>query len=146
VMKYQKYFQSKLGRIWSNRTVLCRVRNDVCKLKTDEINSNFKITVFWDVMLCSLVHKFQHFRGKCCLCLQDSADCRLFCPEDRGSTSIFMAEKTPDSSTLKMEGVDASRTLVTIYQTARHHIPEDTNPHSHCHEPQISEFRIVADL
>jgi hypothetical protein len=28
----------------------------------------------------------------------------------------------------------SSKTLVTFYQTARRHIPDDTNLHTYCHE------------
>jgi hypothetical protein len=33
-----------------------------------------KIIASWDVMLCILVDKYQHFEGKCCLHLQGSLD------------------------------------------------------------------------
>jgi hypothetical protein len=44
----------------------------------------------------------------------------------------FQRDLLPPSSTLKMEAGFPSETLVTIYQTIPHHIPEECNLHCHC--------------
>jgi hypothetical protein len=64
-----------------------------------------KTTVFWDVTPCSLVDH-QCFGGTACLHLQDARR---------------------HSSNLKMEIASSSETMITSYQTAQHHIPEDSN-------------------
>ena len=45
-----------------------------------------------------------------------------------------------DSLTLKMEKLRFFETLVTIYQSAWHNVPEDMNPQ--LHHPQNFKFRI----
>jgi hypothetical protein len=59
---------------------------------------NFKITIFWDVMCCSLIDGYC-FRGTCCFHHQG----------------------------LKTEIVCSTKTLVTTYQTAWHHTTQDYN-------------------
>jgi hypothetical protein len=51
---------------------------------------NINITVFWDVTLCGLADRYQHYKGICCLYIQ--------------------------FSTLKMDAASSSETLVHIYQ------------------------------
>jgi hypothetical protein len=47
------------------------------------------------------------------------------------TTSIFNIE---EFFTLKMKAESYSEIMVTIYQATLHHIPEDSNLHSHCCE------------
>jgi hypothetical protein len=47
------------------------------------------------------------------------------------------------SSTLKMEAVGFSETMVTIYQAIRHNITENRNLHSYCHENLKSNIKYV---
>jgi hypothetical protein len=61
-----------------------------------------KITVFWDVALCSLVEIDRCFRGAHCL-------------HHQGDVLIA----------LMMEAVSISETLVSFYQTTQRNIPED---------------------
>jgi hypothetical protein len=64
--------------------------------------STVKISVFWDVDPCSLIDCDQHFRGTCCLHLEDR------------------------SSALKMEVAGLFKMLVMIHQATQHDIPEDS--------------------
>jgi hypothetical protein len=61
-----------------------------------------KMTVFWDVAVCSLVEVKQHFRGV--------------------TASIIRA--------LLREAVKTSKTSVNFYQTTRRNIPEDSHLHT----------------
>jgi hypothetical protein len=68
-----------------------------------------KSAIFWDVTPCGLL-------GACILLVT----CLVY------------------SSTLKMEAVCSSETLVTFYQTTQRLIPEDSTLHNHCCETPIS--------
>jgi hypothetical protein len=61
-----------------------------------------KGTISWDVMLCSLVEVCRHFEG------------------------TLLSACLAYFSTLKMETVYSSRTMVNFYQATRHHILEDS--------------------
>jgi hypothetical protein len=67
-----------------------------------------KIAVFWHVTLCSLVEVHWHFGGIYCLNLWGWGG---------GQASRV---------TLKMEALHSSETLVNVFQTTWHHIPEDS--------------------
>jgi general stress protein CsbA len=60
---------------------------------------SIKIMVFLDVVSCTLVDIYQHSGGGCCLCFKSSTD--------------------------KIKATSFSATLVSVYQTTQHHIPED---------------------
>jgi hypothetical protein len=63
-----------------------------------------KITVTGDVVPCSLVEVYQRFRGACCLHHQGN-----------------------EYTTMMMEAVSTSETLVNFYQTTWRSIPEDSH-------------------
>jgi hypothetical protein len=58
-------------------------------------------------------------------------DTRFSLPSDVTPCSLLIVmnllEKSAASSTLMMEAVCSTETLVTIYQITKRHIPEDTN-------------------
>lgn len=58
----------------------CRFLFHYCKANI------FKIMVFWNLKLCSLVDKYQYFRRTCCLHL---AGWRMLIPEYGGSRLLF---------------------------------------------------------
>jgi hypothetical protein len=113
-------------------TVLCRARSGVCKLKTDTISSNFWITVFWNVMQCCLVCKFQHFFFKVLSVfrIEQTVDCSVLKMEAAHQTT--WQNRLLDSSALKWgSGVQIPPKCLYI-PTQLHHISEDSNSHSHC--------------
>jgi hypothetical protein len=81
-----------------NRERMSWVLSIVCQLCIHSYTDVSKITVSWDRTLCSLVDIFQRFGGTCWLHLQGSS---------------------LTSSTLNIEAVNSSETLIDIYQTAR---------------------------
>jgi hypothetical protein len=60
-----------------------------CRLTANTLNEHLrakvfmvvtmKITACWDVMLCSLIDKYKHFRGKCYLHLQGRGNKTVVC-------------------------------------------------------------------
>jgi hypothetical protein len=74
---------------------------------------NIKITVVCNVILCSSVDKYQHFRGTYCLHLQGER--------------ISHGEKTTSYSTLKVEGAGSSETLIIVYQSTWRHIAKHSD-------------------
>jgi hypothetical protein len=65
--------------------------------------ASIKMMVFWDVMLCSLIEKYQCIERTCCLHIQGR------------------------HLKMKTEAAGSSETFVPIYQTGWHHIPEERN-------------------
>jgi hypothetical protein len=72
-----------------------RLRLEVLQVVMSAI---IKIAVFWDMTPCSLVGRYEHFGGTCCLHLY------------------------PDG-----EGGDLFEMFVPVYLTTQYHIPEDYN-------------------
>jgi hypothetical protein len=83
--------------IWNFRSKDVSIQCEISGFHSNEL------TVFWDVTLCSLVDRYQCFKGICCLHLH--------------------------SSTLKVEKACSSKMLVHIYQTIWDNVPEDSNLH-----------------
>ena len=63
---------------------------------------------------------------------------RNLLPSSSGNTNYL------PSYTLNMEATGLSETLVHIYQTTRHHIPDDSYFHSQCRE-DLSNYVIFED-
>jgi hypothetical protein len=79
-----------------------------------------KMGVFWNVVPCSLVDTDRRFRGAYCLHHQDEI---LTDVSEVLTTSIIR------SIVLMMEAVSTSESSVSIYQTTRRNIPEDSHLH-----------------
>jgi hypothetical protein len=77
------------------------------------------ITVFLEMMMCSLVDKCQYLGGICYTIFS--------------STNGF----------LKMEAADSPETLIPIYHNKGYHTPEDWNLHIHCCEDLKSPYKIM---
>jgi hypothetical protein len=75
---------------------------------------------FWGVAVCSLVEIYPRFKGIYCLRLQGRVS---QISKHQASLSLLLAGTT-SCSTLKMEAVCYSETLVDLYQTTLCNIPE----------------------
>jgi hypothetical protein len=62
--------------------------------------------VFWNATICRFANERQHFEGNCKFCLG--------------------TEEWPFYH--EVEAAHSSKTLISIYETIWHHIPEDHNP------------------
>jgi hypothetical protein len=74
------------------------------------------MTVFWDVLPCSLVEVHRRFRGVCCL----------------------------HQGTLMMEAASTSETSESFYQTTWRNIPEDS--HLHTRRCEILKSHLIVVL
>jgi hypothetical protein len=74
------------------------------------------IVVSWNVMPCSLVHRYQYY----------------------GGTSYLHSQ----SSTLKIQAAVSPETLVSFYQTTRCHIPEGVNININSRENLIGYLKM----
>jgi hypothetical protein len=88
--------------------------------------------MLWDIMLCSLLKVNQCFWGTYCLHLQlknepSKKSGWKFCL----SPAFTLVSCLAYSSTLKMEAVCFSKTVVDFQRTTWHYIPEDSNLHNH---------------
>jgi hypothetical protein len=79
-------------------------KNDKCAGFEVFIVVTLKVTIFWDVMSCRLVHHYWYFRG-----------------------TYASSFRVDDSSALKMKAALPSRMSMTVYQRTCHHVPEDSN-------------------
>jgi hypothetical protein len=89
-------------------------------------------TIFWDVMLHLLTFLrilLPLFSGYFIICPEDGSR-RILCNIDR-CLPDYRASHPSYFSNLKMEATGLFERLVNIYQTTWHHIPEDSNLHSH---------------
>jgi hypothetical protein len=107
-----------------------------------------KSTVFWDIMLCSLLKVSRHFEGTYCLHLQGRIisrarsqcasrwqairgtyrlhiQCRKICRACL-APAFTLVSCLAYSSTLKVETICSSGTSVDLQQTTRHCISEDS--------------------
>lgn len=124
-----------------------------------------EITVFRPVTPCNLAESCQHLRGKCCFsgmgnCLLKTfpllpvpSTCHWEMSLRRANTLSFVLAlhslhprhipQSAHSSTTKMDAAESSKTLFSVCQTTRHHIPEHSTLQ---HDTDVGSLELSAEF